>query len=59
MRDNETRIKALSWWKRIPEANKKHFAKKYKPQWPFELVTTSSSTIEKIYTSEVTKKPLI
>lgn len=49
----ETRIKSLEWWKSLPKEKQIEAIDKWKlvtedrrKNWEFELITTSSSTIE-------------
>jgi hypothetical protein len=49
----ETRIKSLEWWKSLPKEKQIETIDKWKlvtedrrKNWEFELITTSSSTIE-------------
>jgi len=55
--DNKTtRELALEWWRNTTILECQELAQKYKPDWPYDLVRTSSSTIERIYLAEQAKK---
>jgi len=43
------RSKALNWWRELSLEQRQKLAKEYKPEWSFEMVNASSSTIEKIF----------
>jgi hypothetical protein len=43
-----SREEALRKWNSLDEKTKKKLAKKYKPNWTFEMVNNSSSTIQRI-----------
>jgi len=56
MSDNSSRSKALNWWRGLNEIGKQAAVKKWrdvtndsKRDWPFELISMSSSTIEQIW----------
>ena len=52
----DEREKSLSWWKDLDIDFQKDLAKEHKPDWTFEMVDKSSSTIQKIFEVE-TKRP--
>ena len=56
MSDNSSRSKALNWWRELNGMEKQAAIKKWrditkdsKRDWPFELISMSSSTIEQIW----------
>jgi poly(3-hydroxybutyrate) depolymerase len=56
MSDNSSRSKALNWWRELNGIGKQAAVKKWrdvtndsKRDWPFELISMSSSTIEQIW----------
>jgi hypothetical protein len=46
------RQEALQWWRELDEDKKMEISNRYFPDKDFNLITTSSSTIEIIYLKE-------
>lgn len=48
------RAQALAWWRKMPRSEQERLAIKHRPNdnWTFEMVSASSSIIERIYFNE-------
>ena len=49
----QDRATALYWWDMLTLSEAKELAAKYKPNWTFEMVSKSSSTIQTIWEQEI------
>jgi len=47
-----TRELAIEWWRGLTIQRQTFMAAQYNPEWEFEMVSSSSGTIERIYLSE-------
>jgi len=47
------RQEALKWWRNLDSQAKRELADKHKPDWTFDMVNNSSSTIEKIFAKRI------
>lgn len=55
METNESRAKALAWWRELKHTKKEALVVKHFPMTFFEFVNTSSPRIEKIWRKEQTQ----
>lgn len=53
-----TREKALEWWGGLTIQRQTFMAAQHKPEWHFEMVASSSSTIERMYLSQHSEQSL-
>jgi hypothetical protein len=51
--ENTNRSKALSWWESLSIDQQYDMVKKHYPGWHFNLISASSTSIERMYTKEM------